>query len=74
MNENEIVGVGQNTSTLTTNQCLELFTDLSTIFESLSDCDLDSIYRVVYGRWSYHSTRQNLIDMIKLRQGKAMVC
>lgn len=74
MNENVIVGIGMNKSQLTVSECLTLIADLSTIFESFSNDDLDSLYKVATGHWAYHSTRQNLIDTVKKYQFNNSVC
>lgn len=68
-----VIGSGMNESQLTEEQCLGVLINWNIAFESLSNDDLDSLYKVATKHWAYHLTRQGYIDRLyKFRLEKAV--
>lgn len=74
MSNTDIVGTGKNSSNLTLGQCRSILSDLRTVFDSLSNADLDSLYFVAMGRWPYHLTREGHIYWLNQYRAKNTAC
>jgi len=54
----------RNNSKLSYADCCLRLMDWNSVYESMSNDDLDSMYRVAFGRWAYHLTRDGYIKSL----------
>ncbi len=59
-----------NNSTLAYVDCMIRLADNSRAFEGMSTDDLDSIYRVAFGRWAYHMSRDGYIHYLNKKRAE----
>jgi hypothetical protein len=65
--EGDKISKRRNNSTLSTIDCYIRLTG-DTLFEEMTDDDLDSIYTVAFGHWAYHLSRQGYINALNKRR------
>ena len=63
----------KNKSKLSYTECVRLLMDSSVPLESLSNDDLDSLYRVGFGHWSYHMSRHGYIVSLTIKRKSLFV-